>query len=164
MASISKALRACSFRVCLPESHGLIEPAFRNGARAQAKAMRQARVMVELRGDAQRVHRRQPPLHGLPVGDAVVLTDAGKGRRVARSIVRMAGVLHDDRRRAGVIAFSESLRAVRAEPRRHARASRAAPEGIAVGIYFQLLRVFKDEADGARQILAGRLRASLDGK
>ena len=34
--------RGTSFRVCLPESHGLIEPAFRNGARAQAKAMRQA--------------------------------------------------------------------------------------------------------------------------
>lgn len=108
--------------VFLPEGNGLVDPAFGHGAGTQAKAMRQAGVMMKLRGNTQRAEGLNAPLHGAPTGDAVALADTGEGGRVVLCIIGMASVLHDDRRRARIIALAKSRRAVGTQPCRHARA------------------------------------------
>ena len=71
-----------SLHLLFPEINRIVQPPFRGGTGAQAKAMAQARIAVELRGDAVRTHGIQPCLHDLPGGDAVSVSDAGIGGRV----------------------------------------------------------------------------------
>ena len=74
----------------------------------------------------------------------------------------MPRVLQNDGGRARIIRLAEERRSIRADPRRHASARRAAPKGIIGGIDLQLVGVLKDKADGARQILARRCAGAID--
>ena len=121
--------------------------------------MAQPRVVMKFRLYAAGTQRFDSALHRTPRGDAVVFADAGVGRRVVPRVVGVSRVLHDDRGGTRQPRAAEGRGAVRAEPRRHARARRAAPERVTFRADAELLRVRKNHAYRAREILAGRLRA-----
>ena len=114
---------------------------------------------MELGGDALGLQSLQPPLHGTPACDAVIGPHAGIGGRVALCVLTVTRVLHDDRSGPGQIPAAEACRTIAAQICRHPRSGGAAPERVAGGIHFQLVRVFKNKCDSPRQILTGGLRA-----
>lgn len=59
--------------------------------------------------------------------------------------------------RSWVAATAKDFRSMGTEIGRHSAASRAAPQRVAVGIYFQLLSVIENKADCPCQILTSRL-------
>ena len=61
--------------------------------------MPQTFIHMKFRGNAHRLERFDAPLHGAPVGDAVRIAHADKGRRFPfRITAAVPRVLHDDRR------------------------------------------------------------------
>ena len=114
---------------------------------------------MKLRVDPGLLHGFESHLHDPPVGDAVPVTDTGIGGRIAFGILAQPRVLHDDRTGTGQITAAKGFCTVRPQPRRHSRSCRAAPEGVAIGVHFQFVRMVKDEADGSCQILTGSLCA-----
>lgn len=55
----------------LPEGDGVVQPALRRRARAQAKAVAEAGIDVQLGGNPQRLHARKAALHDAPARNPV---------------------------------------------------------------------------------------------
>ena len=137
----------------------MIEPAFGRGAGAQAKTVGKARKDFDLGRGALRADGFNAPAHYAFVCDVVPVTHTGISGRLVAVDFPQPGILHDDGSRLRIRLFTEGCRAVAAQPRRHPCPGRAAPEGVAAGVYFQFLRMGKDKGNGPCQIFAGGLCA-----
>lgn len=93
-------------------------------------------IEMKFRIYARCVLRRDPALHHARGGYGVIKADHGKGRGIVLRVTGMPGIAHDHGRRARDMLAAEGRRAVGAKVGRHARARRAAPQGIALRGYF----------------------------
>lgn len=149
--------RLPSSHLPFPESHGAIEPPLRDGPLAQSKAVGKAIEHLDLRIRSLGPYPACPLLHRAVGGDPVVRPHAAVGGRLVPRHLRQARILHDDHRGTGTAFLAKGPGSARAEPGRHARSGRPAPQGIIAHVHAQLLRVFVNEDDGPRKVLAGRI-------
>ena len=75
------AYRKCrQSSIPFPKADRKVEPALGDRSRAEAEAVPQTFIHMKFRGNAHRLERFDAPLHGAPVGDAVRIAHADKGR------------------------------------------------------------------------------------